>query len=197
MIVFDVGANNGSSTIGYALNGETVYAFEPVPEMCEILKKCKKPNYHVIQKAVSDYNGKSVFYVTAQSDWGSSSLYPYSDNVWEIWAGREKDMTVSYKIEVDVITMEKFIDDNNITSVDYLHCDAQGSDLKVLQSFGKHINLLKEGVVEAADRQETSTYKTDNTVASIRKFLESNGFKITKIEPNDCGVKEVNLYFKK
>jgi FkbM family methyltransferase len=38
-IIFDVGANNGSSTKDQLESGNVVYAFEPTPELCENMRQ--------------------------------------------------------------------------------------------------------------------------------------------------------------
>lgn len=66
-IFFDIGANEGNSSVHLAKNQNhnIFYAFEPVPEMCEIIKEKIKniKNYKLIQKAVSNFNGISKFNV--------------------------------------------------------------------------------------------------------------------------------------
>ncbi len=42
------------------------------------------------------------------------------------------DFNVTDTIDVDVIKLKDFINDNNIDKIDYLHCDVQGHDLEVL-----------------------------------------------------------------
>ncbi len=62
-IYFDIGANNGSDYIPLALNNKDylIYAFEPTPYLCNKIKEQTKEldNYKLIQKAVSNYNGKA------------------------------------------------------------------------------------------------------------------------------------------
>lgn len=198
-IIFDVGANSGSSTIDFAKKSQRniVYAFEPNPDLCGLIKNktANLPNYIIIPKAVSDFNGMSKFNITPRHGQVCSSLFDYSDNINEIWGRIIHRFEVKKIINVEVTTMEKFIEERNIPVVNYLHCDAQGADLKVLKSFGKHLNLLQKGVVETSRLPETSTYKVDNTFDSLKKFLTENNFEITDIDRSDR--REWNVYFKK
>lgn len=198
-IFFDVGANNGSSSINAAINDPNtiVYAFEPTPKMVEEIKRqvINLDNYNIIEKAVSNYNGTATFRVAGQADWGCSSLLEFSENSKTEWPGRT-DFKVTEEIEVDVITLENFIHSNNITQIDYLHIDTQGSDLKVLEGLGKYISIVKEGVMEAAAKTDI-LYNGQNTQEQSIKFLGKHGFQIQHIQLSDHYCNEVNIFFKK
>jgi FkbM family methyltransferase len=168
--IFDVGANDGQSTLSQS-EGNIVYAFEPTPELVIKLKQYESPTYHVIQKAVSNFNGKAKFHVAGQSDWGCSSLYEFSEGLDKTWPGRT-DFKVTQEIEVDVIRLDTFIEQHNIKKIDYFHCDTQGSDVKVLEGLGKYLSIIKEGRIEVAKDLETSLYKTDNTLEKALEILK-------------------------
>ncbi len=198
-VVFDVGANNGNDTIPLAKNNKniTVYAFEPTPELFSLL--CEKtkdtPNYKITNKAVSNYNGKSTFYISGKADWGCSSLNQFNDNLDKTWSGRT-DFCVTDTIEVDVITLKNFIIDNNIDTIDYLHVDAQGNDLEVLYGLEEYIKIVKEGVIEMPICHDTKLYKNQKYLLSDAiLFLTQNNFKIISIKPNDIHGNEFNIYF--
>lgn len=198
-IIFDVGANDGSSTIDFAKASpdNIVYAFEPNPELCNLIREKTNnlPNYILTQKAVSDFNGTAKFNITARHGQGCSSLFDYTNNMNAIWRGLEHRFKVTKVINVEVTTIGRFIEENNIPIVDYFHCDAQGADLRILKSFGKYLNLLQKGVVETSRLPETSTYKVDNTFDSLKKFLTENNFEITYIDRSDHRKNEWNVYF--
>ncbi len=139
MIIFDVGANTGESTKEYISETNIIYAFEPIPQLVETyLLPLQSINYFIIQKAVSDFDGTASFNIAKQdpsltdgSLFGCSSLYEFSDNLDQTWPGRQ-DFEVTQKIDVDIIRMDTFIKEAHIAKIDYLHCDTQGNDLKVL-----------------------------------------------------------------
>lgn len=196
MIVFDVGANNGRSCFHFINGKNTVYAFEPTPFLLEkYLYPKSSSSYIVIPKAVSDFNGKSQFNIAGQADWGCSSLNVFSEDLNITWPDR-KDFKVTDTIDVEVIRMDTFIEENNIHVVDFLHCDTQGSDLKVLKSFGEKISILKSGEVEAFAKNPL--YKeNDNSVDNVKEFLIQHGFKIDRVVNNDCYGNELNIHFSK
>jgi FkbM family methyltransferase len=196
MIIFDIGANNGSSCSHLATEDNVVYAFEPTPHLIEkFLKKLENEKYIIVPYAVSDYNGVSKFNIAGQADWGCSSLNNFSDDLNVTWPGRD-DFKVTDIIDVNVIRLDTFIEKNNIEVIDYLHCDTQGNDYKVLLSLGKYINILKSGVVEGY--KQNALYKeSDNTVENITNYLKENRFNIDSIESNDPHDNEFNIFFSK
>lgn len=196
-IIFDVGANNGSSCYHYADDPATVvYAFEPTPHLLQTyLYPKQKENYIVVPYAVSDFDGETTFNIAGQSDWGCSSIHEFEDDLDKTWPGRT-DFKVTEKIKVLVRRMDTFIKNNNIARIDHLHCDTQGNDLNVLKSFGEYINILEGGIVEAAN--QNPLYKNvDNTVSSVTEFLEKNNFIITGTHSNDIHYNEINIEFKR
>jgi FkbM family methyltransferase len=197
-VFFDVGANNGDSSVQIAKNGDCiVYAFEPTPEMISQIESrvSGMSNYILIPKAVSNYNGKSIFRVAGHADWGCSSLLEFSDKSKTEWPGRT-DFNVTHEVEVDVIRLDSFIRENNISKIDYFHMDTQGSDLKVLEGMGDYISIIQEGVMEAAAKEDI-LYKGQNTQKESIDFLQKNGFDIINVEINDHYHNEVNIFFKK
>lgn len=197
-ILFDVGANFGTSSIGIAKSDPNtfVYAFEPTPELILYLKSktIGLKNYTVVGKAVSDYEGSATFNVAGQADWGCSSLLEFSDKSRTEWPGRT-DFVVTKQIQVGVIRLDNFIIQNKIDVIDYFHCDTQGSDLDVLYGLGEKISIIKEGTIEAAAKQDI-LYKNQNTVMECVEFLKMNNFEVISVSSNDPIFNEANIHFK-
>ena len=195
MIFFDVGANSGSDSINKTQAGYIVYAFEPNPNLVEQIKQKNIRHYHITQAAVSNFNGKAKFKVASKGGAGCSSLLEFSDKSKTEWSGRT-DFEVTGEIEVEVIRLDSFIEQCNILTIDFLHVDTQGSDLKVLEGLGKYIRIVKEGVIEAANKPDI-LYKEQNTKEESILFLQENGFQITDVKFNAHHGNEVNIFFKK
>lgn len=193
-IIFDVGANTGSSCYHYTRNGDIVYAFEPTPFLIDnYLTPKKASNYIVVPKAVSNFCGTACFKIAGHHDWGCSSLNTFSDNLIETWQGRE-DLFVTQEIQVDVITLKEFILQNNIPQIDVLHIDTQGSDLDVLKGLEEYISIVRSGVIEVPADTEVKLYKEQPSKEESINFLESHGFKIKSMEYQ---MNEYNVYFYK
>ena len=196
-IFFDVGAERGTDSLPIAKANPDIlfYVFEPNPYMVEHLKKesAGLSNYIIIPKAVSNYNGVSNFNINKYGPVGVSSLLEYSSKARENWRGFA--LNVDEKVEVEVISLDTFIEENNIKKIDFFHCDTQGSDLNVLKGLGNHINIIEEGQVEAAIRPE-SLYVNQNTYQETFRFLVDKGFEIVEVKA-EGGMRECNVHFKK
>lgn len=187
-IYFDVGANDGRSSLPMAGNPDwVVYAFEPTPELADHLRARSSActNYHVIQKAVSDTPGTAKFNVAGQGDWGTSSLLDFNDNIETTWKGRT-DFKVTQKIDVDIITLRDFCLEKNITHIDHLHTDVQGLDYQVIIGLGDMINIVQGGDIECSRNHDTKLYKEEKYVfEDVCLGLYQAGFMIEAINPND------------
>jgi FkbM family methyltransferase len=198
----DVGANDGKAAIHYARFEPLtkVIAFEPIPELVERIKvnSSNLSNFEVIQSAVSDYEGESVFNVSPPhelyGDYACSSLLDFSDKSKTEWVGRE-DFKVIDKIKVKIIRLDNFFISNNITQVDYLKIDTQGLDLNVLKGCGDLISIIHSGEMEAGTKEDV-LYDGQNTKDESINFLESIGFEIVQINSNDVHTNEVNIVFR-
>jgi FkbM family methyltransferase len=196
-VFFDVGSNDGSTSVSIAQNdvNTVVFAFEPTPRLVnEVTAKTSHlRNYILIDKAVSDFNGKAKFNIAGNADWGCSSLLEFSDKSQTEWIGRT-DFKVTEEVEVDVITLKDFIIENNIEKIDWIHIDTQGSDLNVLKGLGDKIDIVMGGVMEAANKEDI-LYYGQNTKDECISFLNDNGFVITEVSSNDRFDNEINICF--
>ena len=178
MNIVEVGAFNGDDTLIYSqIQNSKVWCFEPVPELYEYLKYRfeKNNNVFVINKAISDFDGKAKFNIANKPDsFASSSLYKLSQ-----FGIENTPIRFVEEIEVDVIRMDTFIKEYNIDKIDYFHCDAQGNDFKVLKSFGNKLSIIEQGQVEVD--YKGSIYDSDNSIERVIDYLKDNNFRITNI----------------
>jgi FkbM family methyltransferase len=209
-ILFDVGAHRGQDSVGRAAGnaGVEVYAFEPTPASYDNIAgqiSGFSDRYHLVQMAVSDYDGTAEFNIQTHPDQACNSLYKFdTDNIKNSLKGwndedRSHAFVMSHTIEVKVTRLDTWIKNNapDLTHIDYFHCDVQGNDLKVLQGLGEYIHLIKEGKVECPREHETRLYTETHTLDETVKFLESKGFEIKEVEANDPWNYECNIHFKK
>jgi FkbM family methyltransferase len=200
--IFDIGANDGAWGLDVArrLPQYNVFAFEPTPKLCDSIRKraisLKLANYELIEVAVSDIEGPMKFNVAGQADWGCSSLLEFSNDLDKTWPGRT-DFQITEVIDVRCIRLERFVSERGISQIEFLHCDAQGADLKVLSSLGPYIDILQRGEIEAATSQSVVLYKEQHTIEDVVVFFIKNNFMIDRMTPNDIHYNEVNIQFKK
>lgn len=196
---FDVGAHWGQDSLHIARDNTdiTVYAFEPTPELANMLRDKSKnfsDRYKVYEHAISDYDGYSDFHLV-QGDTGSASLNDFSDDLDKSWPGRT-DFVVRSTIKVPVYRLDTWLEQfaPHITEIEHLHIDAQGSDLAVLKGLGIKIKIVKSGVVEVPQAPELRLYKNQHTKEDALSFLNDNGFVLKNVISQ---VNEDNLFFER
>jgi FkbM family methyltransferase len=143
--ILDIGSLNGIESVKFTEQIENcvVHTFEPNIESYKnvLISTEGIPNIHVHNIAASNFNGKSDFYITYDNMGGSSLLEP---NIIQ-----KTGPTIS-KTEVDVIRLDEWCPKNNISSVDMLWMDVQGSELNILTGMGDLLNNVKAIYVECS-----------------------------------------------
>jgi len=143
-VYFDVGANVGVNSLpvaAMALN-HSVFAFEPVPKMVDLLCMSKNlgdwqyEHLRVVEAAVSNSEAKTTsLFVPNRKDNTAFTKEAALANVDE--------GSIISEIVVATIKLDDFIAEEEIQRVDLLKIDVQGHELQVLQgakqSLTKHI----------------------------------------------------------
>lgn len=200
-LLIEVGAYDGTDSLQFYRKGYEVFTFEPKRDLyASLLMKTRKyPDYTVINSAVSLKDGATKFNICAAG--GASSILEFKtdDELHKHWGKDRKDILYSGE-SYDVLTtrLDTFIElfDLRDRKIDFLHIDAQGVDLEVLQSLGVYIKNLQAGVVETVLEDVKSIYKDQkNNIESLKEFFIAKGFEIDKIECNDGTKCEWNVYF--
>lgn len=131
MTFFDIGANIGvfSVAAGKAMPEAqgSIYAFEPCPATFAILEKNLQENelagVHAQCLAVSERRGEARLYVNAAMKDGLNSLEDPS----------HADAEVVGTVAVRVTTLDEFIAEHEIPSVDVMKVDVEGAELLVFR----------------------------------------------------------------
>ncbi len=143
-IVFDVGANRGLYSIKVkSFNNDCkVFAFEPHP--ISFLK---------LQK-----NGNSLNFESFNFGFGKTSgkfiLYDYSDNLGSGHASLHQEVIEnlhqedSKGNEVEIRTIDQFVEENNINFIDLLKVDTEGNEYDVLLGACKLLNENRIKVIQ-------------------------------------------------
>tara|TARA_Y100000310_G_scaffold325882_1_gene390062 strand:+ start:81 stop:878 length:798 start_codon:yes stop_codon:yes gene_type:complete len=212
--IFDIGADDGFHGILFAFANPkiNVFAFEPImgskKRILKNLKKVEKffgikiKNYKIINVAISDFTGRTTFYQTKYNV--ASSLLKPKNKLDKFWTSSEdmliktifKGMGIKKKYKVKVLTLEKFCKKNSIKIINYLHIDAQGTDLRVIKSLKNFKKCLIEGVVEIAKTNKLKTYCHEQSFNDLKKKFKKWKFEITKIEEVQKNLPSLNVYFR-
>jgi FkbM family methyltransferase len=132
-------------------DGHRLYMFEPNPSRAEELRRKvgDASNIQVIPAAVSNYNGRAVFHIAGYDDCSSLQSFDASANsAWvHPWHPYRKFEMVD-ELEVEVIRLDTFMERNGIDSIDRLEVDAQGEDLRVVESLGERVACVRKIQIE-------------------------------------------------
>lgn len=136
-IVLDVGANSGSYAIevSSASKGFTVYAFEPHPITFEVLVRNVQPYPNVIPVNIGMSSERGVLKLYDYTDHdGSEHASLFEDVITEIHGA-----SVAISHEIELTTLDDFINKEKITQIDLLKIDTEGNELAVLQGAANSI----------------------------------------------------------
>jgi FkbM family methyltransferase len=145
-IIFDVGANRGQTVDHYQeyIPNARLYCFEPVPDTVKILEEKIKDraNVSIFPMALSDKPGRRNFYVNGSS--ATNSLLPRET------AGRRyfpSFADFNKLIEVDVTSIDHFLDEHKIDHIDILKFDIQGGELMALKGAAKTLQAQRISLI--------------------------------------------------
>ncbi len=190
LIILDIGGCEGEDSVKYAklFPQSSIFVFEPLPHnqqmILENIKNYKLNNIIMIPVAVTDESGMQEFYVSSGQpdncekdlDWDfgnkSSSLLPPDKHINIIPWLKFKEV-----INVPVIRLYDFLEEQHILTIDFIHLDVQGAELKVLQGAKDKIKNVKLIWLEVA---EITLYKEQPIRKDIEKFMKNNNFCLIK-----------------
>jgi FkbM family methyltransferase len=186
----DVGAHLGEGTLDAATRNPKllVFAFEPNWVLARQIMG-RAANFVVLPMAVSYADGFADFFINAYD--GSSSLVRMAEAGLSHW--KDFDYMVKSKVVVQTIRLDTFMELADLDSVDYLKVDAEGIDLRVIQSAGERLKDIKRVMLEvdvAPDRLYEGAPSRDEVIG----FMTESGFRLVDSESQNAGRQE-NLTF--
>ena len=176
-IVLEAGCHGGQDTvaIGNMWPEGKIYAFDPVEKFVDFtnaeLEKHNIKNARVYQLALSRTSGQQTFYYSTACG-GASSLLPSNLEMKEICDYQDITMTAN------CMNLDEWAQKENVTYIDFMWLDMEGSELEVLSSSPQILKTVKVIITEInfrEFRQGTTRYE------DLATFLKSNGFTLYKI----------------
>jgi FkbM family methyltransferase len=168
-VIVDVGAHYGYFSLFASLNsgsGSQIFSLEPDPGNLVVLrqnlKDCKINNVVVIDAAIGAEEGKMTLY-------GGSEINRSLFGDYALGSGKEI-------AQVNAITLGKFVQQNNLTNIDFLKLDCEGSEYSILLNADDDtLRKFKTISMEFHDMK-----KPGLTANNLRKRLIAAGFSIVK-----------------
>jgi FkbM family methyltransferase len=159
MVVIDLGANAGLFSLYAQDSAARVIAVEPAPATFAVLSELTKQHDNVttVNAAVSNSNETVPFYLNENST--TNSLVSHNGK----------------RIDVPGVTIEDLIKEHNLTQVDFVKCDIEGSELLAItdETLAPVKDIVKFWFVEL--------HQTNNDTAVWPGNLESNRQQIKEI----------------
>jgi FkbM family methyltransferase len=177
--------------------GHYLYMFEPNPSRVRELKEktAGAPTIHVIPMAVSNYNGTAKFKIAAYDD--CSSLQDFDTNANQTWVHEwhpYKRFEMVDELDVEVVRLDTFLEQRKISTVDLLEVDAQGEDLRVVESLGARIRDVKKIQIEV-NISGSPLYRNSFTMDQAVSFFDKHGFE-RHVSWKQCLNREENVVFR-
>ena len=183
-IIFDVGANKGESIQRYKkiFQSPIIHSFEPNIEGMNVLKKkyVNDKDLYLNNVAVGDKKGNLEFNINASS--GHSSFKNLIPNT--TWLKKrsnslkidDKNYTKK-KVNTEIITLDEYVKEKNISNIDILKIDTQGFEDKVL--LGAQ-NLLKNNIIKLIQLELifSEIYEKPLQIYDVEKTLVPNNYKL-------------------
>ncbi|WP_328212080.1 FkbM family methyltransferase [Brevibacillus centrosporus] len=176
-IAIDCGAHAGWVALKMAERGATVYAFEPNPNMFQILKSRFIHNTNVIciNKGVWDKNDRMRLYLYPGSNTDPIN-HAYASSIF----GNNPIIDPNLYVEIEVIDLTEFIKNLN-RRIKLLKIDIEGAEFELLE---KMIALDLHTIIDktVVETHEWLIPDSQQKLEHINKLIQAKG--ITNIELN-------------
>jgi len=177
LVIFDVGAHIGEVALKYKsiFPNSLIYCFEPFIESFEKLKiNClENSEFKIYNLGLGDCSGYSSFFSNVYSP--TNSLLKPNSEANKVWGDNLLD--VKSNVEVELITLDEFVEINKIESIDILKLDVQGAEYKVLNGANK---CFKNGLVKMIYSEIilSNTYEDQLRFHESLKLFKEMGFEL-------------------
>lgn len=165
-----VGANIGNSLFNFANSFDVVYAFEPDPEIFQILSQRfhSYKNVKLFNVACSDEDKLADLYIMPNRV--STSLSDIDDEHFNLCKFKS-----SKKIKVKCINLYNFLVLHNIDKINYYISDCQGSDYDVLKTLKPMIDNKKIDKLFIETHGDIALYSNlNNKFSNFKNLLNQN-----------------------
>lgn len=177
LTIFDIGAYDGETALRYntLFPKSNIYSFEPFTESFENLVNNVKQqnNIKAINKAIANKVGMSCF--NSNSFAPTNSLLETDEVGERIWGKGLMDTVET--INVELTTIDEFVELNNIEKIDILKMDVQGAEFLVLEGAKKSID---KGIINLiyTEIMTIPCYKNQKEFDEILKLFRIYGYSL-------------------
>ena len=173
IIYVDIGANQGSyiNYLSSFLNFKKIYAFEPIIELNQKIKKNNPTlDIKIYNVALSNLNKKRDFFQYKVSS--QSSLYKQNNTFKSL-------MKLDKKIKVQTKKFDSVF--NNFKKIDFCKIDVQGEDPNVLRGMRKHLAKKKIRLVKIEIIFISLYINVEPNFYNILEFMKKNEYLLVSV----------------
>ena len=173
IIYVDIGANQGSyiNYLSSFLNFKKIYAFEPIIELNQKIKKNNPTlDIKIYNVALSNLNKKRDFFQYKVSS--QSSLYKQNNTFNSL-------MKLDKKIKVQTKKFDSVF--NNFKKIDFCKIDVQGEDPNVLRGMKKHLAKKKIRLVKIEIIFISLYINVEPNFYNILEFMKKNEYLLVSV----------------
>ena len=179
--VIDIGAHKGEyiSSIIKNFNISKAYCFEPNPKVFKILnnKISLNKKIELLNYGASNNSGNILFNENIESSSSSINELNKNSNYYKKkffllnFLGLNE---VTKQIEIKVVTLSDFFEENNINKIDLLKIDTEGHEFQVLSGLKDKMHMIN--LIHIEHHFDDMIIK-DYKLTDIHNLLIKNGFK--------------------
>ena len=173
-VFWDIGANMGIHSLGikWLMPSVEVYAFEPAPEMLQIIMKNEKLNKIKLNKVsspLSDANQLLKLHLMSGNP-GMNTIVPW------------KEATYSDSILTSTVTGDKLVNSRSLRQPTVIKIDTEGSEYNILK--GCH-NILSDPALHTVIFEGDNEALDDNENAVVN-LLRRHNFTMSKLNRQEA-----------
>tara|TARA_Y100000768_G_C23763398_1_gene579687 strand:+ start:147 stop:695 length:549 start_codon:yes stop_codon:yes gene_type:complete len=135
-VFLEIGTSNFDTLIPLIENGWQGYCVEPVAEYVQDLLKL---NQKVVLSncAISSYDGMLKMYQcrTDTNEWERGTSHAVKQKGEKILEYKSNSHLIKDTIDVPCYTLQTYLKDNKITSIDMLKIDAEGHEMDIIEAY--------------------------------------------------------------
>ena len=186
--IFEIGANYGQDAEflrkSFAIDQKNVYVFEPHPQIFSEIKKLYP--FNCFDLAASNVKGKTLFHAIdiANNEYKNSGISSLRD-------GLTTNKQNFIDVEVALIRMDDFLQQEEIKSIDFLKLDVEGMNYEVLEGFGDRLSCVKAIQTEGEYLQY---WEGQKLYGDMEQLLLQNGFRLVSFVLSCDGVQSDSFW---
>ncbi len=139
-IIIDLGANNGMASI---------FFLNKYPDAKVIAVEPEYENYRMLRENTENYNN---FFSYNKGIWNRPANLEIIKSDLGNWAFFVKESELKTETTIDAITIRQIMDDHNISQIDILKIDIEGSEVELFsRNFEEWLGITKYIIIELHD----------------------------------------------